>query len=67
MIKIKVNLDQNKPKLVFFNPDKVNKNYNVSIFDKNFKAINSDIIEVYEKDYIVLRSFETISVFINVS
>ena len=64
MLKFKVKLDANKPKLIHFNKDKVKKNYSVSITDKNFKYIPNDIIEIYESDYIVIRSFNSATLFI---
>ncbi len=64
MLKFRVKLDANKPKLIHFNKDKVKKNYSVSITDKNFKYIPNDIIEIYESDYIVIRSFNSATLFI---
>ena len=36
----------------------------ISKKDKNFKYIPNDIIEIYESDYIVIRSFNSATLFI---
>jgi len=64
MVKVRVILEGNKPKLIHFDKNKVKKNYSVSIHDQMFKYISNDIIEIYESDYIVLRSFNALTAFI---
>ena len=51
MVKVRVILESNKPKLIHFDKNKVKKNYSVSIHDQMFKYISNEIIEIYENSW----------------
>ncbi len=61
----KVELEQGIPQLIHFDRDKVKKNYSVIIYDQRFNQISNELIELYERDYIIIRSFSTKTIYIN--